>query len=104
MKEKIQEAKEILTRAGGITVLTGAGISAESGIPTFRGDDGLWKKYCPEDVDTADAFMRNPTYVWQWYEDLRILISKAKPNLGHYAIAEIERLKSNFTVITQNRI
>jgi NAD-dependent deacetylase len=102
MEEKIQAAREILNKAQGITVLTGAGISAESGIPTFRGDDGLWKKYRPEDVDTEDAFRRDPAYVWQWYDDFRALISKTNPNPGHYALAELEKLKPNFTVITQN--
>ncbi len=102
MEEKIQAAREILNKAQGITVLTGAGISAESGIPTFRGDDGLWKKYRPEDVDTEDAFRRNPAYVWQWYDDFRALISKTKPNPGHYALAELEKLRSDFTIITQN--
>jgi NAD-dependent deacetylase len=102
MEEEIQRAKEILIKAQGVTVLTGAGISAESGIPTFRGDDGLWKKYRPEDVDTEDAFRRNPKYVWEWYNDFRKLISKTSPNPGHYALAALEKIKSNLTVITQN--
>jgi NAD-dependent deacetylase len=102
MEELIQKTREILRSARGITVLTGAGISAESGIPTFRGEDGLWKKYNPEDVDTGDGFRRNPKYVWEWYDGLRELISKKKPNPGHYALAMLERIKPYFTLITQN--
>jgi NAD-dependent deacetylase len=102
MEESIQKAREILRTARGVTVLTGAGISAESGIPTFRGDDGLWKKYNPEDVDTADGFKRNPKYVWEWYDSLRDLISQKEPNPGHYALAMLERIKPYFTLITQN--
>lgn len=102
MEELIQKAQEIMSRARGITVLTGAGISAESGIPTFRGDDGLWKKYNPEDIDTADGFKRNPKYVWEWYNGLREHISKKEPNSGHYALAMLEKIKPHFTLITQN--
>ncbi|HXG31571.1 MAG TPA: NAD-dependent deacylase, partial [Thermodesulfobacteriota bacterium] len=102
MEEEIQRAKDILNRANGVTVLTGAGISAESGIPTFRGEDGLWKRYNPEDVDTADAFRRNPMYVWEWYNGLRELISKKEPNPGHYALSRLERIKPYFSLITQN--
>ena len=102
MKDEIQTAKEIVSKAKSITVLTGAGISAESGIPTFRGEGGFWEKYRPEDVDTADAFRRNPSYVWQWYSNLRELVSQKKPNSGHYALVELEKKKSDFTVITQN--
>ncbi len=82
MEEGIQTTKEILSKAQGVTVLTGAGISAESGIPTFRGDDGLWKKYRREDADTGDAFRRDPTYVWGWYNNFRKLIIKNKSQSG----------------------
>ncbi len=102
LDDEIEQAREILTRAEGITVLTGAGISQESGIPTFRGEEGLWGKYRPEEVDTAEAFGSNPKYVWQWYNGLRELISQSKPNPGHYTLAELEKMLLNFTLITQN--
>lgn len=85
-----------------IAVLTGAGISAESGVPTFRGEDGLWKKYRPEELANFDAFMSNPSLVWEWYNYRRQLISDIQPNPGHYALAELEPMFDSFTLITQN--
>jgi len=102
MGESIKKAQEIITAAKGITVLTGAGISAESGIPTFRGDDGLWAKYDPEEIDTEDGFKRNPKFVWEWYDGLRETFSKREPNPGHHALSMLERIKRRFTLITQN--
>ncbi len=78
--------------------LTGAGVSAESGIPTFRGADGLWKKYRAEDLATPEAFEADPRLVWEWYDWRRQIIAKAKPNPAHLALAECPRL----TLITQN--
>lgn len=83
-------------------MLTGAGISAESGVPTFRGSDGLWKQFKPEDLATPEAFARDPRLVWQWYDWRRGLIAKARPNAGHLALVELERQKPHFTLITQN--
>ncbi len=83
-------------------VLTGAGISAESGVPTFRGKEGLWGKFRPEELATMEAFMANPKIVWEWYNWRRQLISEVKPNPGHYAIAEMANLFDHFTLITQN--
>ena len=83
-------------------VLTGAGISAESGVPTFRGKKGLWGKFRPEELATMEAFMANPKIVWEWYNWRRQLISEVKPNPGHYAIAEMANLFDHFTLITQN--
>jgi NAD-dependent deacetylase len=83
-------------------VLTGAGISAESGIPTFRGTAGLWKQFRPEDLATPQAFARDPALVWQWYDWRRGLIAKAQPNPGHFALAELARTVQRFTLITQN--
>ncbi len=83
-------------------VLTGAGISAESGVPTFRGKEGLWGKFKPEELATMEAFMANPKIVWEWYNWRRQLISEVKPNPGHYAIAEMENIFDNFVLITQN--
>ncbi|UCE17732.1 MAG: NAD-dependent deacylase [Gemmatimonadota bacterium] len=91
-----------LRSAEAVAVLTGAGISAESGVPTFRGQDGLWKKYRPEELANFDAFMRNPTLVWEWYNYRRELISEVDPNPGHYALAQLEKMCDTFTLITQN--
>ena len=85
-----------------IVVLTGAGISAESGVPTFRGEDGLWKRYRAEELATLVAFEANPQLVWEWYDWRRGIISKAEPNAGHLAIAEMEQLFPHFSLITQN--
>jgi NAD-dependent deacetylase len=83
-------------------VSTGAGVSAESGVPTFRGEDGLWKKFRAEELATFEAFQANPDLVWEWYQYRREIISKIKPNPGHYAIAEMTNLFDNFQLITQN--
>lgn len=95
------ELIERLKTARYIVVFTGAGISAESGIPTFRGDDGLWKKFRPEELANFNAFMRNPDLVWQWYQYRRKIIHETQPNPGHYAIVELEKYY-NVTVVTQN--
>ncbi len=91
-----------LQNATSIAVLTGAGISAESGVPTFRGIDGLWKKFRPEELANLDAFMRNPEMVWEWYAYRKKLISDVQPNPGHFALVELEQLYPDFTLITQN--
>jgi NAD-dependent deacetylase len=93
---------ERLKKAYSIVVLTGAGISAESGIPTFRGKDGLWNKYDPRELATPDAFERNPKLVWEWYLWRRELVMKAKPNIAHYALVDLEDFYEEFTIITQN--
>jgi len=94
LTEKLKNAKKIV-------FVTGAGISQESGIPTFRGNDGLWRKYDPMQLATIDAFYDNPKLVWEWYEDRRKNILNAKPNPGHFAIAELEKFK-DVVVLTQN--
>jgi NAD-dependent deacetylase len=81
-----------------IAVLTGAGVSADSGIPTFRGEGGLWREYRAEDLATPEAFRRNPRLVWEWYEWRRDLIREALPNAAHQALAEVE----DATIVTQN--
>ncbi|HHM24324.1 MAG TPA: NAD-dependent deacylase [Bacteroidetes bacterium] len=91
-----------LLEARSVAVLTGAGISAESGVPTFRGEDGLWKKFRPEELANFNAFIRNPDLVWEWYQYRRRLITEVEPNPGHYALAEMERLFPEFLLITQN--
>jgi NAD-dependent deacetylase len=98
----ITEARKLLAQASRVAVLTGAGISAESGIPTFRGAGGLWRNFRAEDLATPQAFARNPKLVWEWYDWRRSLIAAAKPNAAHYALAELERTKPSFTLITQN--
>jgi NAD-dependent deacetylase len=95
-------AKHLLKSAANVAVLTGAGVSAESGIPTFRSNGGYWKQYRFEDLATPEAFHRDPKFVWTWYEERRRAIAKAKPNAGHYALAALEKQKSSFTLITQN--
>ena len=86
-----------------IAALTGAGISAESGIPTFRGPGGLWRSFRPEQLATPEAFERNPRLVWEWYDWRRVIIRRAEPNAGHRALASLERLKGDgFSLITQN--
>lgn len=92
-----------LKQAHAIAALTGAGISAESGVPTFRdAQTGLWARYKPEELATPQAFRRDPKLVWEWYAWRRELVSKAEPNPGHYALAELEARTPHFTLITQN--
>jgi len=99
----IERAREWLRTASRAAALTGAGISAESGIPTFRGAGGLWRNFRPEDLATPEAFARDPKTVWEWYDWRRGLIRDAKPNLGHYALAQLERrMGGRFVLITQN--
>ncbi len=93
---------ERLTEAQKVVVLTGAGVSAESGIKTFRDPDGLWSKFNPSELASAEGFMSNPELVWSWYQHRREIIYSTKPNPGHYAIAEMEKLFPNFGLITQN--
>ena len=90
-----------LRNAENLVFVTGAGISQESGIPTFRGKDGLWRKYDAMKLATIDAFYEDPKLVWEWYEERRQNILAAKPNPGHVAIAELERHKQ-VHVLTQN--
>src|SRR4029077_12960363 len=98
----VDDARNWLQAASSVGVLTGAGISAESGIPTFRGSDGVWKQYKPEDLATPRAFAKDPRLVWEWYDWRRGLIAKAEPNAGHAALVQLERVKPNVTLITQN--
>ncbi len=99
---KIHEVKARLATAGSVTVLTGAGISADSGVPTFRGADGLWRNFKAEDLATPEAFARDPRLVWEWYNWRRELIATKHPNPAHYTLAEMERRFPRFWLITQN--
>src|ERR1039458_1743146 len=98
----LEQAREWLRSATAVAVLTGAGISAESGIPTFRGTGGLWRDYKPEDLATPEAFARDPRLVWEWDNWRRAAIQQAKPNAGHAALVRLEIQKPHFTLITQN--
>lgn len=91
-----------LSDARHVAVLTGAGISAESGIPTFRDVDGLWERFRPEELANVRAFLRNPELVQKWYEHRRSVANETKPNAGHQALAEMESLFDEFTLVTQN--
>ena len=102
MTEFPQKFIDRLKSAQKVAVLTGAGISAESGVPTFRGKEGLWSKFRPEELATVEAFMSNPKLVWEWYLHRREIMSKVSPNPGHYALVELEKQLPDFTLITQN--
>ena len=91
-----------LKHSSGVTVLTGAGISAESGVPTFRGKDGLWENHKVEELATIDAFQKDPAQFWKFYNWRRNALKEVKPNLGHYALVDFERIYPEFHLITQN--
>ncbi|HZG69113.1 MAG TPA: NAD-dependent deacylase [Herpetosiphonaceae bacterium] len=94
---------EALRTSERVVVLTGAGVSAESGVPTFReAQTGLWQQYDPRELATPQAFARNPRLVWEWYQWRRQLIDQAKPNAAHYALVDLEQHIPNFLLITQN--
>src|ERR1700731_4754063 len=92
----IEAACERVRAAKAIAVLTGAGVSAESGIPTFRSNGGYWQQYRFEDLATPQAFARDPKFVWQWYEERRRAIAAARPNAGHEALVAMERRVPRF--------
>ncbi len=93
---------EVAKGATSCAVLTGAGVSAESGMPTFRGKEGLWKEFRAEELATPEAFERNPDLVWEWYDYRRGIVEGVEPNAGHEALARAEDLFEEFTLITQN--
>ena len=94
IKDQIKDSKKIV-------FVTGAGMSQESGIPTFRGKDGLWRNYDAMKLATMDAFYEDPKLVWEWYNERRSNILSAQPNEGHKAVAELEKY-ANVIVLTQN--
>jgi len=99
----IRCVSELINPDKSVTILTGAGVSAESGIATFRAPDkGLWAKYKPEDLATPEAFERNPKTVWDWYRWRREQLKPLKPNPGHYALAQLQNHVGQCTLITQN--
>ncbi|MEW5914089.1 MAG: NAD-dependent deacylase [Thermodesulfobacteriota bacterium] len=97
-----QVAARRLAQAQRVTVLTGAGVSAESGVPTFRGPGGLWENHRAEDLATPQAFSRDPALVWRWYNWRRGLMAQCQPNPAHLALVELENRTPQFTLITQN--
>lgn len=99
---EIGELIQILCEADHVTISTGAGISAESGIPTFRGKEGLWKNFRAEELATPGAFHRNPQLVWEFYDWRRGIIAEKDPNPGHKVLAKWESVFSKFNLITQN--
>jgi NAD-dependent deacetylase sirtuin 5 len=102
----LQRFQALLSKAKHVAVLTGAGISAESGVPTFRGTGGFWRKWQATDLATPMAFAKNPSLIWEFYQYRRDLVSKCKPNRAHFSLVALEkRLEKEgkkFTLITQN--
>lgn len=99
---EIERGREILARAAEVVVLTGAGISADSGVPTFRGPDGLWKNHRPEELATPEAFARDPRLVWEWYGWRREVVAGCRPNAAHHALARWALRRSGVRIVTQN--
>lgn len=100
---QIQQTANLLRNCRKLVVLTGAGVSKESGVPTFRDAmDGLWAQFDPAQLATPEAFQAHPKRVWDWYEYRRSLVRQARPNPGHFALAELERRVPDFTLVTQN--
>ncbi len=101
-REAVRRGREILRRAERVVVLTGAGVSADSGVPTFRGEEGLWKRHRPEELATPEAFARDPRLVWEWYAWRRELVAPCEPNAAHRALADWARRRDGVTLVTQN--
>jgi NAD-dependent deacetylase len=95
-------ARQRLSEARSVCVLTGAGISAESGLPTFRGAGGLWREHRVEQLASPQGFARDPQLVWTWYDERRAKHAEVEPNAGHRALAELEARIGDFTLVTQN--
>lgn len=102
MSDPFKDAAQALRRSQAVVAVTGAGASEESGIPTFRGEEGIWTKYPPEEFATIDAYLENPAKIWQFWRELLAEFSQCKPNPGHFALAELERLGILKGVVTQN--
>src|SRR5205085_724540 len=100
----LDRAADLLRAARTVAVLTGAGVSAESGVPTFRDADGLWEGHPVEEVATPAAFRRDPRLVWQFYNARRANLARIEPNPGHHALVRLEERfgPEKFTLVTQN--
>lgn len=99
---ELARARALLAEADTVCVLTGAGVSAESGVPTFRGEDGLWRNYRAEELATPQAFKSDPRLVWEWYAWRRSRISECEPNPGHHALAQLALGPKAVRIVTQN--
>jgi len=99
---RVNEARALLGAARTVVALTGAGVSAESGVPTFRGNDGLWKTFRAEQLATPEAFDRDPRLVWEWYSWRRALVAGCVPNAAHVALARFALTRPGVRIITQN--
>jgi NAD-dependent deacetylase len=102
MPDPLQRAAERLRGASRVFVLSGAGVSAESGVPTFRGAQGLWRQFRPEDLATPEAFARDPRLVWEWYAWRREAMGRCRPNAAHTACVTLEARHADFLLATQN--
>lgn len=102
MQASLEMVKALLDGSNKVVVLTGAGVSAESGVPTFRGREGLWKTHHAEDLARPDAFEARPELVWEFYNWRRELVEECEPNPAHMALVELEKHNPNFLLITQN--
>ena len=101
-EETLHQVRGAVRQAQGVMILTGAGVSADSGIPTFRAAGGLWDQYRPEELATPQAFRRDPRVVWRWYEWCRRDVLSCRPNRGHEAIAQLLLSRKDVTLVTQN--
>jgi NAD-dependent deacetylase len=101
-EELLATLRDRIAAARGVVILTGAGVSAESGVPTFRDTGGLWSRFRPEELATPEAFRRDPAQVWEWYDLRRRAISECVPNAGHRAVAQILLEREDVTLVTQN--
>lgn len=99
----LERARALVRSADRIVVLTGAGVSAESGVPTFRGAGGLWKSFRPEELATPEAFSRDPRLLWEWYGWRRELVAECAPNPAHHALARVALAGAgDMCIVTQN--
>lgn len=99
--DRLAEARSLLD-ADRVLVMTGAGISAESGVPVFRGPEGLWKRHRPEELATPEAFARDPRLVWEWYGWRREVVGACRPNEAHRSLARWQRGRPGRRIVTQN--
>lgn len=98
----LADAQHALMNANRVAVLTGAGISAASGVPTFRGAGGLWRNYRAQDLATPEAYRQNPQLVWEWYQMRFNAVMSVQPNAAHLALVDVEKRCKDFTLVTQN--
>ncbi len=101
-REALGPLRDRIAHARGVVILTGAGVSAESGVPTFRGTDGHWGRFRPEELATPEAFARDPRLVWEWYDLRRQALGTVEPNPGHGAVARFLLQREDATLVTQN--